>query len=58
MNAIESLYFSGVLDVNGSSVSSDEITNYFLHKIKNTGNNDQDSYRKCLFNSTFIETCQ
>ncbi|CAF4042080.1 unnamed protein product [Rotaria sordida] len=32
---------SGVLDVNGSSVSSDEIANYFLHKIKNNGNNDQ-----------------
>ncbi|CAF1560223.1 unnamed protein product, partial [Rotaria sordida] len=29
---------SGVLDVNGSSVSSDEIVNYFLHKIKT---NDQ-----------------
>ncbi|CAF4828203.1 unnamed protein product [Rotaria sp. Silwood1] len=30
---------SGVLDVNGSSVSSDEIVNYFLHKIKT---NDQE----------------
>ncbi|CAF4239766.1 unnamed protein product [Rotaria sp. Silwood2] len=30
---------SGVLDANGSSVSSDEIVNYFLHKIKT---NDQE----------------
>ncbi|CAF1689104.1 unnamed protein product, partial [Adineta ricciae] len=29
---------SGILDVNGSSVSSDEITNYFLQKMKT---NDQ-----------------
>ncbi|CAF4931087.1 unnamed protein product, partial [Rotaria sp. Silwood1] len=32
---------SGVLDVNGSSVSSDEITNYLLHKIKNDGTKEQ-----------------
>ncbi|CAF3374280.1 unnamed protein product, partial [Rotaria sp. Silwood2] len=32
---------SGVLDVNGSSVSSDEIANYFLHKMKNNENNDK-----------------
>ncbi|CAF5000979.1 unnamed protein product [Rotaria sp. Silwood1] len=32
---------SGVLDVNGSSVSSDEITNYLLHKIKNDGTEEQ-----------------
>ncbi|CAF1523172.1 unnamed protein product, partial [Rotaria sordida] len=32
---------SGVLDVNGSSVSSDEITDYLLHKIKNDGTKEQ-----------------
>ncbi|CAF1542123.1 unnamed protein product [Rotaria sordida] len=32
---------SGILDVNGSSVSSDEITNYLLHKIKNDGTKEQ-----------------
>ncbi|CAF1089809.1 unnamed protein product [Rotaria sordida] len=32
---------SGVLDVNGSSISSDEIANYFLHKLKNNENKDQ-----------------
>ncbi|CAF2866381.1 unnamed protein product [Rotaria sp. Silwood2] len=32
---------SGVLDVNGSSVSSDEIANYLLHKIKNDGTKEQ-----------------
>ncbi|CAF4116453.1 unnamed protein product [Rotaria sordida] len=32
---------SGVLDVNGSSVSSDEITNYLLQKIKNDGAKEQ-----------------
>ncbi|CAF4239112.1 unnamed protein product, partial [Rotaria sordida] len=32
---------SGVLDVNGSSVSSNEITDYLLHKIKNDGRKKQ-----------------
>ncbi|CAF5224030.1 unnamed protein product, partial [Rotaria magnacalcarata] len=32
---------SGVLDVNGSTVSSDEITNYVLRKIKNDGRKDE-----------------
>ncbi|CAF1536996.1 unnamed protein product [Adineta ricciae] len=32
---------SGVLDVNGSSVSSDEINDYLLHKIKHNGNNNE-----------------
>ncbi|CAF4581655.1 unnamed protein product [Rotaria sp. Silwood2] len=32
---------SGVLDVNGASVSSEKIANYFLHKIKNNGNKGQ-----------------
>ncbi|CAF1357835.1 unnamed protein product [Rotaria sordida] len=32
---------SGVLDVNGSSVSSNEITDYLLHKIKNDGTKEQ-----------------
>ncbi|CAF5183410.1 unnamed protein product, partial [Rotaria sp. Silwood1] len=31
----------GVLDVNGASISSEEITNFLLHKIKNNGNKDQ-----------------
>lgn len=33
--------FSGVLDVNGSAVSSDEIADYVLRKIKKNGNDDQ-----------------
>ncbi|CAF3890887.1 unnamed protein product [Rotaria sp. Silwood1] len=31
----------GVLGVNGASISSEEITNFLLHKIKNNGNKDQ-----------------
>ncbi len=33
--------FSGVLDVNGSTVSSNEINNYLLRKIKNDGTKEQ-----------------
>ncbi|CAF1366873.1 unnamed protein product [Adineta steineri] len=32
---------SAVLDVNGSSISSEEINNYLLKKIKNDGTNDE-----------------
>ncbi|CAF4871899.1 unnamed protein product, partial [Rotaria magnacalcarata] len=40
---------SGVLDVNGSTVSSDEITNYVLRKIKHDGRKDEtDSENVCL----------
>ncbi|CAF2995649.1 unnamed protein product [Rotaria sp. Silwood2] len=40
---------SGVLDVNGASVSSEEIANYFLQKIKNNGNKGQmDIENVCL----------
>ncbi|CAF4739049.1 unnamed protein product [Rotaria sp. Silwood2] len=41
---------SGVLDVNGASVSSEEIANYFLQKIKNNGNKGQmDIENVCLY---------
>ena len=35
------LLFSGVLDVNGSTISSNEITNYLLTKLKNGGTQGQ-----------------
>lgn len=35
------LFSSGVLDVNGTSVTSEEISTYVLNKIKNNGNDEE-----------------
>ena len=47
---ISSFVFSGVLDVNGSTVSSDDIAQYFLHQIKsnNASEDNRESERVYL----------
>ena len=54
-----SKYFfsSGALDVNGSTVSSDEITNYILCKIKNNETTKQMDSKNVYLIPSFSKAC-